>query len=180
MIIQHRLPGCDTIAAHEVRAAVFQNEQGISAKDDYDGLDATAEQFLALISGKPVGTARYRLLGDGVAKVERVAVLSEQRGNKVGHAIMEAIEYTAWRQHLGVLVLDAQQEVEHFYLRMGYQRDGDVFEEVGIPHVKMSLDVRHPSEAELHYGPFSKPYDYVDVYPGQTTSQTPRSSGIQF
>ena len=184
MLIQHRLPGSSTEAAHAIRAAVFQTEQGISPTDDYDGLDSTAEQFLALDVGKAIGTARYRLLDNQTAKVERVAVLPDQRGNKVGQAIMGAIEYTAWRQRISTLVLDSQLQRSDFYENIGYQQIGEVFDEVGIPHVKMSLDVRHPSEAEQHYGPFTSPYTFMDIYdpprPNRSTDPLIRFSGIQF
>lgn len=172
MLIQHRHPGCDTEAAHAIRAAVFQVEQGIPSTKDYDGQDAIADQFLAFNLGQPVGTARYRRIDDRQAKVERVAVLSSQRGKKVGQAIMDAIEYAAWQQYIPSLVLDSQLTASGFYERMGYQIEGDVFEDVGIPHVKMSLNVRHPSEAVAHYGPFSEPYTYLDVYPRTVTPRT--------
>ncbi len=165
MLIQHRLPGCDTEAAHAVRAAVFQAEQGIPSTSDFDGLDAIAEQFVAFDAGRPIGTARYRLLEDGTAKVERVAVLSDQRGKKVGLAIMNAIEVTARRQNIPTLVLGSQVSATDFYERIGYQRQGSIFEEVGLPHVMMSLDVRHPNEADPHYWSQAAPYTYAELHP---------------
>ncbi len=141
--VRHLNPGSDLSEAHFVRAEVFQKEQGISAEDDFDVLDSNAEQIVAYDDGKPVGTARYRVLEDGkTAKVERVAVLSDQRGKKIGDAIMSKLEHDAKQQGVTSLVLDAQQDAAGFYSRRGYTQVGETFEEVGIPHVKMSLDLK--------------------------------------
>jgi len=139
IFVEH-LVGIDKLPdAHYVRAEVFQREQGISATDDYDGLDDTAEQFVAYEDGNPIGTARYRVLPDEVGKVERVAVIKEHRSKKVGRAIMESIAVTAKQKGLAKLVLDSQLSAADFYESLGYQKDGDEFDEVGIPHVKMVL-----------------------------------------
>lgn len=175
MLVQHRFPGCELDPARSVRAAVFQVEQGIPATDDFDDLDQIAHQFVAFDRGQPVGTARYRILDSGIAKVERVAVLSSHRGKKVGRMLMHTVEHTAWRQHITGLTLEAQLTAADFYARQGYEKEGDIFEEVGIPHIKMSLDVRHPSETAEHYG-LEVPkdiYDYVDIIP---TEFVPRTS----
>ena len=139
--VAHLRPGDDISPAFEVRQRVFQQEQGISAEADFDGLDHQAEQFVAYEDDLAVGTGRYRIVEDKVGKVERVAVLGEYRGRKVGGAIMEIIAETAKEQGLGKLVLDAQLSASKFYENLGYKTDGEVFEEVGIPHVVMSLDL---------------------------------------
>ncbi len=140
--VEHFL-GVDKLSdAHSVRAEVFQREQGISAADDYDGQDDIAEQFVAYEDGKPIGTARYRVLPDKVGKVERVAVIKAHRGKKVGHAIMESVSETAKEQGLAKLVLDSQLSAADFYESLGYQKDGDEFDEVGISHIKMVLELK--------------------------------------
>ncbi len=139
--VEH-LVGIDKLPdAHFVRAEVFQKEQGISADDDFDGLDNTAEQFVAYEDGNPIGTARYRVLPDKVGKVERVAVFKAHRGKKVGRAIMDSVSETAKEQGLAKLVLDSQVSAANFYESLGYQKDGDEFDEVGIPHIKMVLEL---------------------------------------
>jgi predicted GNAT family N-acyltransferase len=124
--------------AHFVRAEVFQKGQGVPASRDFDDLDESAEQFVAYDGDQPVGTARYRIVGDKIGKVERVAVLSSQRGKKLGYAIMNTIEDVAREQSLSKLILESQQSAIGFYESLGYVQEGEVFEDVGIPHVKMS------------------------------------------
>lgn len=131
----------DITVALELRRQVFQDEQGISTEDDFDGLDELAEQFVAYDDDLAVGTGRYRVLEDNTGKVERIAVLDEYRGKKVGKAIMEKIAESAREQGLGKLVLDSQIDASGFYKSLGYKIDGEAFEEVGILHVAMSLDL---------------------------------------
>lgn len=125
--------------AHAVRRAVFQKEQGISALDDCDGKDREATQVIYWHQAKPIGTMRLRAITEGVWKLERMAVLPNMRGTGVASAmIREAMLHV---KHLGarVIVLDAQQKAIGLYTRHGFLTEGDVFEEVGIPHVTMRL-----------------------------------------
>ena len=127
--------------AFSVRERVFHDEQGIPTSDDFDGQDYTAEQFVAYDDGLAIGTGRYRVLSDNIGKVERVAVLEDYRGQHVGQAIMGKIAEQAKEQGLSQLALDAQMTAASFYENLGYQPVGDVFEEVGIPHIKMVLNL---------------------------------------
>jgi predicted GNAT family N-acyltransferase len=141
--ITHLEHGEDISPALEIRRQVFQREQGIATESDFDGLDNEAEQFVAYDGETAVGTGRYRILKDGVGKVERVAVIEEYRGRKAGRAIMEAIAQTAKEQGIVILTLDAQQSASSFYESLGYRIEGEVFEEVDKPHVVMALDLRN-------------------------------------
>ncbi len=150
--------------AVSVRAEVFQVEQGISATDDCDGLDAGAEQFVAYEAGIPIGTARYRVISAETGKVERVATLREHRGKMVGHSLMESIATAARQKGLAKLVLDSQLSSASFYENLGYEREGEEFNEVGIAHIKMVLEL----------GPtLPVPKEYID-------GNFRRHSGIQF
>jgi predicted GNAT family N-acyltransferase len=151
--ILHLSPGSDLTDAYFVRTKVFQIEQGIAPEDEFDELDATCEHLVAYDGGSPMGTARYHLQDDGSAKVQRVAVLASQRGKKIGQKLMREIEHVAWRQGAPMLVLDSQLSAAGFYEALGFAREGDVFDDVGIPHVKMALDLRTTAMNEKHNGP---------------------------
>lgn len=122
-----------------VRRAVFIEEQGVPEDLEREA-DEDADHFVAYDEdegeNEAIGAARLRPVEDG-AKVERVAVLSERRGEGIGEKLMDAIEATARFQNVGELVLHAQLPVAEFYDRLDYDRVGDTFEEAGIEHVKM-------------------------------------------
>ena len=125
--------------AKSVRTEVFQKEQGIAAEIDFDGKDNEADHIIAYFDKRPVGTMRIRYIIDGgkVAKIERMAVLREFRGQNIGGRMMEyALDYLK-EKGIEKAVLDAQEHAKKFYEKLGFKQEGEVFMEVGIPHVKM-------------------------------------------
>ena len=134
--------GLDALdACHALRRVVFVEGQGVPAEREVDGLDPQSTHFLAVLDGRPVGTARMREV-DGCAKAERVAVLGELRGEGIGRALMDALEEEARRRGLSAVVLGAQDHAVPFYDRLGYRREGDWFEDAGIPHMHMRKSLR--------------------------------------
>ncbi len=122
-------------AAHKIRAAVFCDEQGVPADLEWDGNDHLCEHILLELDGTAIGTARVRPYGPSIFKVERVAVLKHMRGQNAGKAIMDYI--LGRMRGTGTVVLNAQAQVEVFYQRLGFTREGEVFQEAGIDHVHM-------------------------------------------
>ena len=144
------IPGRARIAdAHAVRRTVFIEEQDVSEAEEMDGRDGEATHVVAYADtdqaesdqsdgkGRPVGTARLRVLESGVAKLERVAVLESHRGEGVGERLMQAVEDKARQRGCTRARLHGQTTVEGFYRRLGYQTVSDVFQEAEIPHVEM-------------------------------------------
>ena len=127
----------DFPAIQHIRSLVFQREQGVAAELEFDGNDEAAAHLLAYLDGKPVGTARIRKLDDHTAKIERVAVLKAARGFGIGKRLMvEAIAFLRQAQVAEVRI-HAQAAVRDFYQQLGFEPEGEVFVEAGIPHVKM-------------------------------------------
>jgi predicted GNAT family N-acyltransferase len=123
-----------------IRVAVFVEEQGVSLAQEIDGRDEAARHFLGLHEGEPVGTLRLRWVEDGrIAKIERVAVLPQARGAKIGQALVEAALAAARTAGAETARLHAQTAVQGFYARLGFVASGPVFIEDGIPHIVMSL-----------------------------------------
>lgn len=121
--------------AMAIRRRVFVEEQDVPPGREVDGLDGEATHFL-LVDGAPVGTARVRDY-EGALKVERVAVVASRRGEGYGAALMDAVESFARDAGREEVVLDAQVPVVAFYERLGYEPEGDPFEDAGIPHRTM-------------------------------------------
>ena len=125
----------DLRTCRDIRREVFVEEQGVPLHEEMDEHDATATHFLAFDDGEPVGTARLRTLPEGTPKAERVAVRAAHRRTGIGRALMTALEDAA--RHKGRIVLNAQVPVIPFYERLGYEAEGPIFDEAGIPHRAM-------------------------------------------
>ncbi|HEY9695007.1 MAG TPA: GNAT family N-acetyltransferase [Oculatellaceae cyanobacterium] len=124
-------------AIKQVRIAVFQVEQGIDQALDFDGEDEKYEHILAYLDNQPVGTARIKYLDNQTAKIERLAVLSQVRRQGIAKKIMEsALDFLTQKGFTKVL-LHAQAYVKGLHEKVGFEQVGEIFEEAGIPHVKM-------------------------------------------
>ncbi|MEM8553786.1 MAG: GNAT family N-acetyltransferase [Pseudomonadota bacterium] len=125
--------------ARKLREQVFIVEQNVPAEIEWDGKDAEAHHLLAWLDGKPVGTLRWRNLGDA-GKIERVCVLSQTRGVGAGVAMMDQV-LADLRATAGIETakLSAQVSVIAFYERLGFTAYGPIYDDAGIPHRDMTL-----------------------------------------
>jgi predicted GNAT family N-acyltransferase len=127
-------------AAQTVRTTVFIQEQGIAPEDEWDADDATASHAVLFdVHGQPLGNARLLQPSINIAKVGRMAVLKEARGRGYGARLLHALLLEACRRGHQEVRLSAQLTAEQFYALHGFTAVGEPFDEVGIPHVEMSL-----------------------------------------
>ena len=125
-------------AAGAIRREVFIEEQGIPADMEWDAADASCLHAVARNRfGVPLATGRMLEHVPGVAKVGRMAVRRSMRGTQIGRQVLEALMAAARKQGDREALLHAQLSAENFYLRAGFQRRGQPFEEAGIAHVEM-------------------------------------------
>lgn len=124
-------------AIEVIRRAVFQEEQGVEAELDFDGKDETAKQIIAYLDNQPVGTVRIRYVDNHTAKIERLAVLSSVRGQGLGKKITEKALDIVAKENIKEVIIHAQAYIKGLYQKLGFQVEGEIFEEAGISHVKM-------------------------------------------
>lgn len=126
------------LCARAVREEVFIIEQKVPRALEWDGADAGSRHAIALDrSGQCIGTAR--LLPDG--HLGRMAVRAPWRRQGVGTALALALIERAGVEGLRSIVLNAQTHAAPFYRRLGFRERGEVFEEAGIAHVLMWMDL---------------------------------------
>jgi predicted GNAT family N-acyltransferase len=136
-------PG-DLAAAMAIREVVFIEEAAIPLDIERDDLDVTAFHVLAVLGGHAIGTGRL-VQSDEVPpgetgswnRIGRMAVLAKHRKAGAGRAILEVLEARAHGNKARGIVLHAQVHAQKFYERLGYAAFGEVFQEAGIPHVRM-------------------------------------------
>lgn len=128
--------------ARAVRTAVFIEEQAIAETEEWDDDDRFAQHAVVTnLAGLPLATGRLITAGlpGGEAKIGRMAVLRSSRGVGLGEQVLQALMDAARQQGIQHLKLHAQTSAQAFYQRAGFEANGPVFDEVGIPHVVMSL-----------------------------------------
>jgi predicted GNAT family N-acyltransferase len=127
--------------AVSVRLAVFVDEQQIPREEEIDDLDDVAVHCVAYAGDAPVGAGRLVLSEDHGAhygKIGRMAVLKPHRGSGIGMLVLDALEAEGRARGLREFRLSAQLSARGFYDRAGYAPVGDVYDEVGIPHIAMT------------------------------------------
>ena len=127
----------DVLKVMVVRGIVFIEEQEVDWEGEIDEFEDLSIHVLGEIDGQPVAAGRLRLLPDGWAKLERVAVRPRWRGRGIARQIVRFLMSEAAVRGAERLKLHAQVYLEEFYREFGFFREGDVFDECGIDHILM-------------------------------------------
>jgi GNAT superfamily N-acetyltransferase len=97
--------------------------------------DRLGRHFIALMHGEVVGCVGVYPEGERVVRLRQMAVSPKLQG--LGSALLRHVEDEARANDISRIELHARVSARRFYERNGYQIEGDVFEEITIPHVKM-------------------------------------------
>ncbi|MBI1274959.1 GNAT family N-acetyltransferase [bacterium] len=133
----------DMEAVRSIRQQVFIDEQGVFPEEEWDGLDGTAQHYLAYTGGQPVATARLRRVQKNgeqeYAKIERVCVLKAARGKGIGYQLLQSVIEDAIAEGLNDLRLEAQTVAIPFYENLGFEPYGESYMDARIQHRRMKM-----------------------------------------
>lgn len=124
----------DHVVLGQIRRAVFIQEQKIAECDEWDDDDALSIHALVHLNREPVGTGRLNPAG----KIGRIAVIAGLRGRGIGAQILRRLLEAARDLGIRKPYLHAQLQAMPFYEKLGFASEGEVFDEAGIPHVRMT------------------------------------------
>ena len=129
----------DLNACRALRRAVFIDEQNVPEDLEWDGRDAEALHILAQQDGQPIATLRM-FRDPPEAKIGRVCVLPQYRGTGIGRQLMDvAIGILRDSPRIETVKLGAQLHVLEFNRPMGFEPEGPIYDDAGIPHRDMRL-----------------------------------------
>lgn len=123
--------------ALNIRKEVFVKEQGVSLEAEIDKFEDISKHVILYHDNQPAAVGRYRDYKDGLAKVERVAVLKPFRSFGYGKDVMNFINEKAKEDGFIGTALNGQSHAKIFYEKLGYNAEGDEFLEESIPHFYM-------------------------------------------
>ena len=125
--------------AARIRTEVFVREQRIPAELEWDEADRTAVHAVAYNRlGQAIATGRLLPASGGVAAIGRMAVHQVLRGCRVGEQVLRALAAEAHQRGDRAIELHAQRTARDFYARLGFEAQGEPYEEAGIPHITMT------------------------------------------
>lgn len=124
--------------ASPLRTEVFVAEQGVPQEMEWDEKDDhCVHGVLCNRMGLPVATGRLLPSHNGVAKIGRMAVLRQMRGQAFGAQVLGGLMNAARARGDKEVLLHAQCTAEKFYQRQGFVSQGEVYQEAGMDHVNM-------------------------------------------
>lgn len=124
------------------RFEVFAREQRIIDEDDLDGLDDKCIHIFLKDNGKIATYCRIvpKEIGYDYISIGRVLVLKQYRKKGLAKEMMEeCIKYIKENTDEKTIVVSAQKYVENLYKSVGFTSISQIYEEAGIPHIKMRL-----------------------------------------
>lgn len=138
-----------------IRGAVYMGEQRCPFEEEFDGNDFSATHLLCHKDGEPAGCLRIRYFA-GFAKLERLAVRHECRGEGLAGRIIDAAIELCRKKGYGVLYAHAQKRFLEFWEARGFKLMGDrhfVFSDFDYVEVKLETE-GHPQSITLDDDPY--------------------------
>lgn len=121
----------------EVRDGVLRRPLGMSLYAE--NLEAEKADFHigAFINNTLVGVLILTRLNEENVKMRQVAVTEAWRSNGIGRELVRFAEKYSQNMGYSTILLNARETAVTFYEKLGYEKLGDVFNEINIPHYKM-------------------------------------------
>ena len=95
-------------------------------------------RHFALVEGEEIfGGLIANPHGPGSAKLRQMWIHPDLRGQGHGHELLSEVETRLSAAGVNFFVLHARQNAAAFYEKNGYRPVGDLFTEVGRPHLRM-------------------------------------------
>jgi len=126
-----------------IREQVFIIEQSVPTELEWDEFDMQSLHCIVSDNnGKPAATARL-FNKETEAQIGRMAVLKPYRRNGLGRLMLNTLLEQAIIKSVKHISINAQTVAIPFYLRFGFKVVGDEFDDAGIPHYKMILQLEN-------------------------------------
>jgi predicted GNAT family N-acyltransferase len=124
--------------ALDLRTAVLRAPLGLSLNPEDLADDARQLHFGLFEDQHLLACVLAAPRGGGRIKIRQMAVRPDRQGRGLGRALLEQAMAHLAASGFTDFELHARLVVVGFYERLGFQRAGPVFTEVGLPHVRMT------------------------------------------
>ena len=122
---------------YELRETLLRKPIGLSLENEDLSADRSDHILAAIHGDKVIACIMLQPRGGDIIKFRQMAVAAGWQGKDIGRQLLQYAEAFAKEKNYQQAVLHARVSAEGFYQKAGYHAAGDVFTEVGIPHVLM-------------------------------------------
>lgn len=120
-----------------LREAVLRQPLGLIFTPEQLEAEHAQHHLACYQSGVLIGCLILVPNADRIIKMRQVAVTPSARGQGIGSALVKFSEAFAHDLNFTMMLVHARETAIPFYEELGYQRVGERFEEVLLPHWKM-------------------------------------------
>ena len=125
------------IDAIRIRVDVFIKEQKCEPGWEPDEEDKNSKQFIAIVDGKIVSTARVRETGNKEFKIERMATIKEFRNKGITKGLVNFIINSVKGSGPKKIWMQSQVQAQKFYEKCGFEAVSKPYDLYGIQHIDM-------------------------------------------
>jgi ribosomal protein S18 acetylase RimI-like enzyme len=121
----------------DLRFRVLRDPLGLGPDTVRFGFEHESLHLLAIARGEVVGCVLFHPESPTAGKLYQMAVAPERQGRGLGARLVRTLEARLIDEGIARVVLHARATAIGFYLALGYQAVGPMFDEVGIAHRRM-------------------------------------------
>jgi predicted GNAT family N-acyltransferase len=144
-VIEHGTPEYEETVA--LRNDILRRPLGLIFTPEQLGAEGSDHHVACYDHDRLVGCLILTPLAGSDLKMRQVAVAADRQGGGIGRAMVVFSERFAHEHGFARIVLNARESAAPFYDRLGYAREGEPFEEVTIPHWRMTKTISAPRHA---------------------------------
>lgn len=125
----------------ELRDRMLRRPLGLSLFKEDLSAEAGQLTLAAWHEDELIGCVMLQPQPDSWQKLRQMAVTDKWQRKGVGRSLVDAAELTALEMGAEGIRLHARLSAVGFYEQCGYEAVGEIFEEVGIPHLLMQKSI---------------------------------------
>ncbi len=129
-----------TESVKNIREQVFIREQQVPVDLEWDADDRRAIHYCLAVDDKVVAIARTVAMGKNL-RLGRMAVVKPCRRLGYGSRLLDTVICDARRKNYQQIIIHAQCYIVEFYEKHGFRAVEPPFDEAGICHQKMYLNL---------------------------------------
>lgn len=135
-------------AALALRDAVLREPLGRSLDSvDLEGEDKQLHFGIMSLENEIIASLSVKILDDKHYKIRQMAVVEGWQRRGIGSRLLAHVEHELANNGAENICLHARESAISFYEKLGFHRLGELFYEVGIPHIEMRKTLRNKAPA---------------------------------
>ncbi|MCB9033477.1 MAG: GNAT family N-acetyltransferase [Chitinophagales bacterium] len=128
-------------ASVDLRTRVLRTPLGLSFSKDELLAENNQIHIVAILDTIVVGTLLLQAINASTVKMRQVAVDDQFQNKGIGKMLVQFTENYTQQNQYKIIELHARLNAVPFYEKLAYQKIGDEFTEVNIPHYKMIKNI---------------------------------------